>query len=377
MEGARPPDDARKSDGLARASVGGGGRTLYVRGFADGRALLRNPAVVQAGAGADAVDKDRVDDISLFYMDGPAHRRRRAAVAPFFTLRAIETRYRPIMERTADRLIAGFVEEGSGALDRIAFRFAVAVAAEVIGLDHADLDGLATRLEAVIGSDDGKLPVKGADHPAIRLFNARDVQPAIDARRAERREDVISRLLDDGCSDRFIRTEVRGYALAGMITTREFIVMAAWHLLERPELRARFRDGVEAERFAILDEIIRLEPVVGFLARFASEEQALPGCGAVAAGARVAVDIRAANVDPALAGECPHRLDPDRAAGSGLSFGDGPHRCPGAQLALHEARIFLARLLAVPGLRLERAPRMRWFKPITSYELHDAIIACG
>jgi cytochrome P450 len=365
MVGSPPPADERKTEALARASIGGGGRTAYLRTYAAARTLLRDSSVVQAGAAANAIDDVCVEDVSLFYLDGAAHRQRRAAIAPFFTLRTIESRYRPIMERAAEHLIGRFAETGRGLLDRMAFRFAVAVAAEVIGLDHRDLEGLATRLEGVIAGDDPRKPVKNLDDEAVRLFNARDIQPAIDARRAAPREDVISRLIGHGCSDRSIRTEVRGYALAGMITTREFIVMAAWYLLERPTLFARFRDGNNQEQFAILDEILRLEPVVGFLVRQAPD------------GTRTAIDVRAANTDKVLAGKCPHALDTGRAAGSGLSFGDGPHRCPGAQLALHEARIFLAKLVAVPGIRLERAPRIGWFRPITSYELHSAMIACG
>jgi cytochrome P450 len=35
--------------------------------------------------------------------------------------------------------------------------------------------------------------------------------------------------------------------LGGHVTTREFIVMAAWHLLEKNNLRARFLAGDEME----------------------------------------------------------------------------------------------------------------------------------
>jgi cytochrome P450 len=59
-----------------------------------------------------------------------------------------------------------------------------------------------------------------------------------------------------------------------------------------------------------------------------------------------------------------------------LSFGDGAHRCPGAQVALHEARLFLDRLLRVPGLRLAQAPRISWRSDLMSYELRDAVVTC-
>ena len=59
-----------------------------------------------------------------------------------------------------------------------------------------------------------------------------------------------------------------------------------------------------------------------------------------------------------------------------MSFGDGAHRCPGWQVALTESRVFLDRLMRVPGIRLERAPDMLWNAPLMSYELRNAVVAC-
>jgi cytochrome P450 len=39
-----------------------------------------------------------------------------------------------------------------------------------------------------------------------------------------------------------------------------------------------------------------------------------------------------------------------------MSFGDGPHRCLGAAVALHEGAIFLDHLFRVPGIRLAQMP---------------------
>ena len=57
-------------------------------------------------------------------------------------------------------------------------------------------------------------------------------------------------------------------------------------------------------------------------------------------------------------------------------FGDGPHRCPGSQVAMHETRVFLDRLLRVPGIRLVHAPQIGWSEMLMSYELRGAMIAC-
>jgi cytochrome P450 len=107
----------------------------------------------------------------------------------------------------------------------------------------------------------------------------------------------------------------------------------------------------------------------------------LPGHGRVAAGTSLTIDVRKANIDEATTGPCPYLIDPHRAAtrtpGAGyMSFGDGPHRCPGAQLALAEARAFLDRLLRLPGLRFSEEPKMAWFKPIASYVFLEANLIC-
>jgi hypothetical protein len=164
-----------------------------------------------------------------------------------------------------------------------------------------------------------------------------------------------------------------------MVTTREFIVMAAWHLFERDGLRARFLVGDEADQFAILEEILRLEPVASMLSRRAVEEMPDSQGGSMPAGTLFNIDIRAANGDESAVGPCPHALDPDRSKKSGggsLSFGHGSHRCPGSQVAMHETRIFLDRLLRLPGIRLKREPRISWHEMIMGYELRKAIVIC-
>ena len=93
------------------------------------------------------------------------------------------------------------------------------------------------------------------------------------------------------------------------------------------------------------------------------------------------VDVRAANTDPAAAGVCPFKVDADRnvlaskSSDSLMSFGDGPHRCPGAAVALQETAIFLDRLMRVPNIRLMRPPMVGWNSLISSYELRGAVIA--
>lgn len=368
------PDD-RKSAAVAQAGGGGAQRRL-VRDFAEARALLRNSDARQAGFLADLINKVSLTRAPILYQHGAEHRRQRGATARFFAPRVVTTAYRALMERTSDELVDRLRKAGRANLDELGLEMAVTIAAEIVGLTDSDRGGMARRLGALVTG----MP-QGGSRLAMILGLARgqarsltffllDVKPAIASRREQRREDVISHLLDEDYSEREILTECLTYGAAGMITTREFITMAGWHLLENDALRGRFLEGDEASQIAILEEILRLEPVVGMLFRRIDTETA-----------DVAIDVRGANADKAAVGGCPHRLDPDRktankVGGAGLAFGDGEHRCPGAQVALQEAVIFLDRLLRVPGIRLARTPDIGWNGLIAGYELRGATLAC-
>jgi len=354
-----------------------------VRSFATAREILRNVAMKQGGAGADLIDTGDPEKVPVFYLDGEVHKRKRSELARFFTPKTIASRYRVVMERTTDALLAELQAKGEARLDRISFQLAVAVAADIVGLKNSDPVGMAARIKATLASV-GTHRRKGLARIVALLaqryhalaFFFRDVRPAVKARRKNRQEDIISHLIDENYPDTAILIECMTYAAAGMVTTREFIVMAAWHLFDRDDLRQRFVTGAEDDQLAILQEILRLEPITALLHRRASEATPV-----ASAGTLLAIDIRAANGDEAVTGPCPFMLDPDRAArmkvnASYLNFGDGNHRCPGWQVALSETRVFLDRLLRLPGIRLVRPPSMGWCEDLMSYELRDAIVAC-
>ena len=109
-------------------------------------------------------------------------------------------------------------------------------------------------------------------HAPMLAFHLADVRPAIAARRKSPGEDVISHLLAQGYAEPAILIECVTYGAAGMATTREFISMAVLHLLADADLRARYLAADEPERFGILHEILRLEPIIGHLYRRATRD---------------------------------------------------------------------------------------------------------
>jgi cytochrome P450 len=378
--------DERKSAQLAARHVKAEPGWQLIGKFGFAREILRSPKVKQAGAGADQVDVGNPEHVPVFFLDGESHKRRRAAITKFFTPHTIRTRYRAVMERTTDGLLARLQAAGSARLDDISFELAISVASDIIGLE-SDPNEMAPRLSALLTTSFSD--AKGVQRLVKKVkevwygyqFYAHDVRPVVRRRRAERRDDIISQTLDKGYSDRAIMIECLTYATAGMVTTREFIVMVAWYLFERPELRKHFTTADEDGQLAILQEILRLEPVAALVYRRVEEDIQESSRGAVQVGAQFAIDMRTVNSDETVVGACPHMFDADRAkrqkqSGTFMSFGDGAHHCPGWQVALQETRVFIDRLLRVPGIRLEREPDMSWNMMVMGYELRNAIVTC-
>ncbi|HEX7003360.1 MAG TPA: cytochrome P450 [Trueperaceae bacterium] len=357
----------------------------HVGSYAAARQVLRAGDVSkQAGFNSEAIANVPLRKPVLF-QDGASHKEQRVATARFFTPKTVDERYRSLMERLSEELVRGFQERGHIDLARTSLAMAVQVASQVVGLTDSLRPGMERRLERLVSLERfervgrfRRLLGTVRSHAGMLDFFVSDVRPAIRRRRIAPREDVISHLLEKGYGPVEILIECITYGAAGMATTREFICMAAWHLLEDDELRADYLAAGEAERHRILHEILRLEPVVGRLYRRTvaplliadgDEEVIIP------AGALLSLDIGAANADEGAVGPEPLTICPGRNLAPGvqapaLSFGDGAHRCPGAFVAIQESDIFLRRFLALP-VEVDKAPTIRWNELIEGYELRD------
>ncbi|MGJ3509799.1 cytochrome P450 [Enemella sp. A6] len=334
----------------------------------------------------------------VLYMDGEPHRQVRAKIARYFAPVTVGRRYRDLMEARADELVAQARQRREFDLDQMSLRMAVHVTAQVIGLTNSDMEKMTRRLERFFAFPSvtpgkraetrwAKFKVKlrsARSSLPLVFFHIHDVKPAIKARRAEPQEDVISHLIEEGYSDGEILAECLTYGAAGMVTTREFIVVAVWHLLERPDLMQRYLGAEEAERHQILHEILRVEPVVGHIYRTAVAPITLTDgdeSWTIPEGALLDMYVRAANSDTAAVGEHPHSICPDRTRSRGvrpevLSFGDGSHRCPGSHIAIQETDILLTRLLQLP-LTIVQTPSLSWVDVVAGYELRNMRLRIG
>lgn len=364
-----------------------------VRSMAAAREVLRARTTTQAGFNAEMLTMGKLRPPILFN-DGTVHREQRAKIARYFAPKTVDSRYMTLMEGYADELVAEVRRERSVDLAQLAMRYSVRVAAEVVGLTESDMDKMARRMEKFFSLP--LVPADGVQGPrtlrsrfdmvamSVRGqipmwgFHLADVRPAIKARKARRQEDVISFLLDEGYTDTEIMIECVTYGAAGMVTTREFISMVTWHLLEDDALRERYLAADKPERYQILWEVLRVEPIVGHLLRRTHEPIEVPteeGTVTIPAGALVDVHIRNSNDDPAVVGEdptniCPGRPLPPRVGEEVMSFGDGSHKCPGNSLAIQETDVLLTRLLRLP-IRLASTPAIGWDELIKGFEVRN------
>lgn len=373
----QPTNDARTD--LSRA-----------QGYEETRALLKEATLTQAGFLAKLAGQPQGGiRPPVLYMQGEEHTEMRRATARYFTPTAVNS-YGPMIAALADELIGELHAAGELNLDDLSLRLAVQVASTVVGLTDSRLPGMEKRIEAfVTGNMDSEPGARVKASPlrdtlmggAVGLFFMLDVKPAIQARRKAPQDDLISYLLERDYSDQEILTECITYATAGMITTREFITLAAYQMLQRPELRAEYVHGTEKERHAILHELLRLDPVVTMLYRRADQDTQVDG-KAVLAGSTFALNIQTANADPTVMGEdaeqlCPHRTLPRGVQPQGLAFGDGPHRCPGAFLAIKESDMFLRRLLIWNDLEIVAHPAVTRNEIVKGYELRGLRLRVG
>lgn len=112
---------------------------------------------------------------------------------------------------------------------------------------------------------------------------------------------------------------------------------------------------------AAIHEVLRYYGSVPFTVRVATEGIELGG-QRIAPGERVAIELSAANRDPAVFSD-PERFDISRDPNPHLAFGDFIHKCIGAPLALVEGQVALGTLVRrYPELRLAGAPE--WL-PVT------------
>jgi cytochrome P450 len=240
----------------------------------------------------------------------------------------------------------------------------VVLAARRAGVDHdGSLDQLGTLVRYVDVFSQGAAILDARDPDAVRAlvkatyadFERLFLRPSwsrraalIDRhRRAEIAEDdlpqdILTVLLlhrddhgiDLGDDGRVVR-EVATYLQGGTHTSAQTLTNAIDLIFAEPDpiavLARVANDTLFSQR--VIQETLRLRPTTPKMRRRAEADTEVAG-RRIPKDAQVVLDVVAANRDPELFGARPDDFDPDRAIDPsvnrwGLSFGGGPHQCPG------------------------------------------------
>jgi cytochrome P450 len=289
---------------------------------------------------------------SIIEMDGKEHARTRGIVNPVFAARGIDAMQKQLAAFT-DELLDTIAPAGRADLvAQFTTIFPVQVIATIIGVPRKDYaQFMKWSLDLIAFSKD---PEKG--HAASRILREY-LLPVVRARRAERRDDVTTKLVegrvdDHELSDEEIINFLRLLLPAGAETTSRLMGSMLFALLAERDARwERVRADRTLVRWAI-EETLRWETPVLFIARQAMRDVEVHNAP-IPAGRTVSVVVASANRDERHYTD-PDTFDLDRHADDHISFAFGKHFCLGYHLAKLEAETALTALLdRFPNLRFD------------------------
>jgi cytochrome P450 len=280
---------------------------------------------------------------TIIEMDGKEHTRTRALVSAVFSPRAIDA-LTPIVEGIVHERLDGLARAGRADLVAdLTTVFPVEVIAHIVGVPRTDYARfMAWSLDLIAFAKD---PAKGS---AASTTLHDYLLPLVRQRRAEPRDDVITRLVTGtvdgvGLTDDEVISFLRLLLPAGAETTSRLMGNMLFALLSEPATRL---ERVRSDRSLVpwvIEETLRWETPVLFVARQTTRPARLAGVD-IPTGKMVSAVIASANRDET------HYADPDefvldRRADDHLSFGFGRHFCLGYHLAKLEARTALGAVL--------------------------------
>ncbi len=291
-------------------------------------------------------------------VDPPYHDALRGLVNTAFTrsrVAAMEPRIREIARELVDR----FAARGTCDLLRdYARHLPSLVIGEMIGVPAERRETFLHWTEAMVAATPGKTQSENVRHPAVGIYQ--EFTKLLEERRAERRDDLMSALIDTELDGRRLtQEELLGFCfvliVAGNDTTTNLIANGAVLLARHPDQRERLVQQPGGMERAV-DEMLRYESPAQALPRITTRDVEVHGV-TIPKGREVKLVFGAANRDEREFPQ-PDRFDVDRVIPRHLAFGQGIHYCLGAKLARLEARVALEELLArIPDYTLDGTPR--------------------
>ncbi|MEV7713783.1 cytochrome P450 [Streptomyces sp. NPDC088270] len=295
---------------------------------------------------------------SMFTVDGAEHRRLRTKTSQALTPRRLEE-IRPAIEEFTGELLDALAEQAEKSKDGVvdlksvfAQPLPMRVVGLLMGVDEAEHPMLMKRYKAFFS-------MLTPQEERLALLAELDVFYAALVREKTARptDDLTSALIlaEEGgepLTEEEVVGNLKAMVAAGHETTIGLILNAVRALLTHPDQLRKVLDG-EVPWEAVIEETLRWDtPTTHLLMRFATEDIQV-GDAVIAKGEGVVISYRAIGRDTEQHGTDADAFDITRPSPiRHMTFGHGPHICPGAALSRVEARIALPALFGrFPGLR--------------------------
>jgi cytochrome P450 len=305
-------------------------------------------------------DFDLTEKYSLLNLEPPVHTRLRTLVNRAFVSRHVE-QLRPRIERLANELIDGFVDDGEvELLKAFAAPVPAVVIAEMIGLPAEMANQLlawSNRMVAMYMFGVSEATEHDANAAALAFTDY--LKTVIAERRKAPKSDLLSHMLT---------AEIDGEKLSeGEVISTAILLLNAGHeatvhttgngikaILESGlDPKKLFSDDAQTE--ATVEECLRFDAPLHMFTRYALSDLEFNGIP-LRKGDVIGMMLGAANRDPARFANA-GSFDPFRTDGANVSFGAGIHFCIGAPLARIEMQVAMKTLFdRLPKLRLASRP---------------------
>jgi len=289
--------------------------------------------------------------------DQPDHTWTRRLMLPWFSHSRV-AQYEPFTRELCNRLIDGFIENGSAdAAGDYARQIPVRVISLVLGVPDEMADTFTGWVQDFLEvAHEEARATRGRDAMTLYLLEQ------LEYRRHNPGDDLMSALLHTEVEGKPVDDlTIMGMAaltlIAGVDTTWSGIGSAMLHLATHPQDAERLVDEPEIMPLAIEELLRAYSPVT--MARIATDDVEVAGCP-IKAGDKVLMNFPGANRDPEIF-ENPDEVILDRAQNRHVAFGAGIHRCAGSNLARMEMRVAVEVWLErIPEFRLADDAEVTW-----------------
>ncbi|MFF8614529.1 cytochrome P450 [Streptomyces sp. NPDC015350] len=295
---------------------------------------------------------------SMFTVDGAEHRRLRTKTSQALTPRRLEE-IRPEIEKFTEELLDALAEHGERSEDGVvdlktvfAQPLPMRVVGMLMGVDEAEHPMLMKRYKAFFS-------MLTPQEERLALLAELDVfyTDLVREKTARPTDDLTSALIlaEEGgepLTEEEVVGNLKAMVAAGHETTIGLILNAVRALLTHPDQLRKVLDG-EIPWETVIEETLRWDtPTTHLLMRFATEDIQVDDA-VIPKGEGVVISYRAIGRDTEQHGADADAFDVTRPTPiRHMTFGHGPHICPGAALSRVEAGIALPALFArFPALR--------------------------